>query len=51
MYQSGTFQGSHKNWSVLKKEAYVIYMSVCKMVLYLKDRLDVIMPPYVNLCT
>ena len=30
-------QGSHKNWSALTKEAYVIYMSFAKMVFYLKD--------------
>ena len=36
-YQSGTFQGSQKNWSTLTKEAYAIYMSFHKMVFYLKD--------------
>ena len=25
--QSGTFQGSQKNWSTLSKEPYAIYMS------------------------
>ena len=29
-YQSGAFQGSHKNWSMLTKEAYAIYMSFRK---------------------
>ena len=29
-YQSGTFQGSQKNWSALTKEAYVIHMSFQK---------------------
>ena len=37
IYQSGTFQGSQKNWSTLMKEAYTIYMPFCKMVFYLKD--------------
>ena len=32
-----TFQGSQKNWNVLTKEAYEIYMSFCKIVFYLKD--------------
>ena len=36
-YQSGTFQGSQKNWSILSKEAYGIYISFQKMVFYLKD--------------
>ena len=35
--QSGTFQGSQKNWSTLTKEANTIYMSFCKMVFYLKE--------------
>ena len=35
-YQSGTSQVSQKNWSTLTKEAYVIYMSFCRMVYYLK---------------
>ena len=36
-YQSGTFLDSQKNWSALKKEAYAIYMSFCKIIFYLKD--------------
>ena len=53
-YQSGTFQGSQKNWSTLTKEAYAIYISLCKMVFYLKEvhimvRCD--LAPYDNLCT
>ena len=36
-YQSGTFQASQKNWSTLTKEAYAIYMSLCKMVSFLKE--------------
>ena len=26
IYQSGTFQDSQKNWTVVTKEAYVIYI-------------------------
>ena len=29
-YQSSTFQGWQKNWSVLTKEAYAIYISFHK---------------------
>ena len=36
-YQSGTFQGSQKNWSPLTKEAYTIYISFCKMLFHLKE--------------
>ena len=36
-YQSGTFQGSQKNWSMLTKEACAINISFRKMVFYLKD--------------
>ena len=35
-YQSGTVQGSQKNWSTLTKVAYAIYMSYRKIVFYLK---------------
>ena len=36
-YQSGTFQGSQRNWSTLMTEANAIYMSFRNMVFYLKD--------------
>ena len=36
-YQSGTFQGSQKEWSALTKEVYAIYMSFHKMVFCLKE--------------
>ena len=29
-YQSGTFQGFQKNWNILTKEAYAIYLSFRK---------------------
>ena len=37
IYQSGTFQGSQKNWNILMKRVYAIYMSFQKMVFYLKE--------------
>ena len=37
MYQSGTFQGTQRNWIALTKEAYAIYMYFQKMVCYLED--------------
>ena len=36
-YVSGQFRGSQQNWAVLTKEAYAIYMSVCKLSFYITD--------------
>ena len=36
-YQSGLFKGSQVNWATLTKEAYAIYMAVCKLDYYLVD--------------
>ena len=37
IYQTRAFQGSQKNWSLITKEAYVIYMSFCKVLFYLEE--------------
>ena len=54
-YQSRTFQGSTKNWSILIKEAYAIYMSFWKIVFHLKEAhvmgLKWSCPPSGNTCT
>ena len=34
---SGLFRGSQLNWACLTKEAYVIYMSITKLMYYLED--------------
>ena len=49
-YQSGTFQGSQKKWSVLAKDTYAIYMSFHKIVFYLKDPHVKIGCDHVSLC-
>ena len=36
-YMSGQFRGSQLNWAALTKEAYAIYMSICRLVFYLAD--------------
>ena len=36
-YMSGLFRGSQMNWACLTKEAYAIYMSIKKLMYYLKD--------------
>ena len=36
-YVSGQFRGSQQNWAALTKEAYAIYMSVCKLSFYITD--------------
>ena len=36
-YMSGLFRGSQINMACLKKEAYVIYMSIKKLAYYLED--------------
>ena len=36
-FQSGTLQGSQKNWSTIMKEDYAICMPFHRMVFYLKD--------------
>ena len=36
-YVSGQFRGSQLNWAALTKEAYAIYMSVCKLSFYMTD--------------
>ena len=36
-YMSGLFRGSQLNWACLTKEAYAIYMSIKKLMYYLKD--------------
>ena len=37
MYMSGLFKQSQINWACLTKEAYVIYISIKKLVYYLED--------------
>ena len=36
-YISGQFRGSQLNWAALTKEAYAIYMSVCRLSFYVTD--------------
>ena len=36
-YVSGQFRGSQLNWVALTKEAYAIYMSVCRLSFYVTD--------------
>ena len=36
-YVSGQFRGSQLNWAALTKEAYVIYMSVWRLIFYITD--------------
>ena len=36
-YVSGQFRGSQLNWAALTKEAYTIYMSVCRLSFYVTD--------------
>ena len=36
-YVSGQFSGSQLNWAALTKEAYAIYMSVCRLSFYVTD--------------
>ena len=36
-YVSGQFRGSQLNWAALTKEAYAIYMSVCRLSFYVTD--------------
>ena len=36
-YVSGQFRGSQLNWAALTKEAYAIYMSVCRLSFYVMD--------------
>ena len=36
-YMSGLFRGSQNNWACLTMEAYAIYMSIKKLMYYLKD--------------
>ena len=53
-YQSRTFPGSQKNQSTLAKEAFAIYMSFCKMVLYLKEAHEMVRNDHAaseNMCT